>query len=83
VLSEAWTALSGQFAPKLAMAAHSLKGSCSNFGAENMREACAQLEKEAGEGNLERAPKLLAEIEQEFENVRLALEHQRSADVAA
>ncbi len=36
----------------LSMAAHSLKGSCSNFGASRLAELCAQIEHAADDGNL-------------------------------
>jgi len=54
-----------------------LKGSCSNFGAERMRRVCELLEQAAHDGVLEEAPKLIEQIENEFELVRIALEHER------
>jgi HPt (histidine-containing phosphotransfer) domain-containing protein len=77
VLAEARQALSTRMSPHLERAAHTLKGSCSNFGAERMRAACERLERSAKDGNLENAASLIKEIENEFELVRLALEHEK------
>ena len=63
----------------MARAAHTLKGSCSNFGAERLAEACLRLEQRAGGGCLETAGRLLEEIEKEFAEVRGALEKERRA----
>jgi CheY-like chemotaxis protein/HPt (histidine-containing phosphotransfer) domain-containing protein len=76
VLGEAQAALARSSAPQLERAAHTLKGSCSNFGAERMRSACQKLEHAARGGSLEKAPEMLAAIEREFVSVRLALERQ-------
>jgi CheY-like chemotaxis protein len=73
VLAEARQALEQQSAPLLAQAAHTLKGSCSNFGANRMREACEQLELHANQGTVDRAAAMLETIEQEFASVRVAL----------
>jgi HPt (histidine-containing phosphotransfer) domain-containing protein len=77
VLAEARQALHTRMSPQLERAAHTLKGSCSNFGAERMRAACQRLEHSAKDGNLEDAASLIKEIENEFELVRLALEHEK------
>ncbi len=79
VLSEARAAAARRAAPELERAAHTLKGSCSNFGAERMRVACQRLEQAAQEGALGGATELLNEIETEFASVRLALEHELTA----
>ena len=63
--------------PQLERAAHTLKGSCTNFGAERMRAACERLELAARAGNLENAAGMIKEIDNEFELVRLALEHEK------
>ncbi len=78
VLSEARAGVACHSAPQVERAAHMLKGSCSNFGAERMRAACLQLEEVAGQGSLARAAELIAVIEQEFASVRVALEHETS-----
>jgi PAS domain S-box-containing protein len=77
VLEEARHALATRLSPQLERAAHTLKGSCSNFGAERMRAACERLEHAARAGNLENGANLIKEIENEFELVRLALEHEK------
>jgi len=77
VIEEARAALADQMSPTVQRAAHTLKGSCSNFGAERMRRVCEQLEQAAHDGVLEEAPKLIEQIENEFELVRIALEHER------
>jgi PAS domain S-box-containing protein len=77
VLAEARQALNTRMSPQVERAAHTLKGSCSNFGAERMRAACQRLEHSAKDGNLENAASLIKEIENEFELVRLALEHEK------
>jgi CheY-like chemotaxis protein/HPt (histidine-containing phosphotransfer) domain-containing protein len=77
VIKEARGALSNRMSPHLERAAHTLKGSCSNFGAERMRVACERLEHSAKKGDLESAAGLIKEIENEFELVRLALEHEK------
>jgi PAS domain S-box-containing protein len=78
VLAEGQRALEQRAALQLARCAHSLKGSCSNFGAKPMRDACQQLEKLAGTGNLAGASEMLSQIQSEFERVRTALERERS-----
>jgi CheY-like chemotaxis protein/HPt (histidine-containing phosphotransfer) domain-containing protein len=82
VIAEAQRALDQRAALQLARAAHSLKGSCSNFGAQPMRETCQRLETLAGTGNLAGASDLLTEIQVEFERVRTALESERSLATA-
>jgi len=74
VLGEAQAALARQSASQLERAAHTLKGSCSNFGAERMQAACRRLEQAAHEGSLQQAPEMIAAIEREFASVRTALE---------
>jgi CheY-like chemotaxis protein/HPt (histidine-containing phosphotransfer) domain-containing protein len=83
VLSEARAALGANASPQLARAAHSLKGSCSNFGAERMRAACQRLEEFANRGVLEGAGELLDAVESEFSYVRVALERERPTCAAA
>lgn len=77
VIEEARQALKQQASPQLARAAHTLKGSCSNFGAERLREACAKLEQAANSGALAIAGELLDKVEKEFNFVRVALERER------
>jgi CheY-like chemotaxis protein/HPt (histidine-containing phosphotransfer) domain-containing protein len=77
LLAEARTALNEGNAKAVGQAAHTLKGSCSNFGAERLRQACFLLEQAGGEGNLGRAPELLAAVEKEYNRARAALERER------
>jgi HPt (histidine-containing phosphotransfer) domain-containing protein len=77
VLADARAALAAQASPQLARAAHTLKGSCSNFGAARLRAACERLEEYANRGILEGAEALLADVEIEYSYVRVALEHER------
>ena len=83
VINEARTALANRATPQLARAAHTLKGSCANFGAERMREACLRLEQLANGGSIEGADEMLTQIEKEFNYVRLALERERPPARAA
>jgi CheY-like chemotaxis protein/HPt (histidine-containing phosphotransfer) domain-containing protein len=83
VLAEARAAFVANASPQLARAAHTLKGSCSNFGAERMRLACQALEEFANRGVLEGAEELLIAVEKEYSYVRVALEHERPNCVAA
>ncbi len=78
VLAEARTALDAGAARQLARAAHSLKGSCSNFGATQMRDACQRLDALASGGKLDGAAALLEEVEKKFAGVRDALEREHS-----
>jgi PAS domain S-box-containing protein len=59
---------------------HTIKGSCSNFGAHRMRAACERLEKNAlGDTNSGAMAEMLDEIEREFGFVRAALEIEMEA----
>ena len=79
---EARFALAGYDAPGLARVAHTLKGSCSNFGARRMRDACERLESIALLGNLDGADSLLDRMEREFGFVRTALEKELTLTVS-
>ena len=78
VLSEAQSALATQSAAQLERAAHTLKGSCSNFGAQRMQAACLLLEQAAHKGSLNQASEMIASIEREFASVRIALQNERT-----
>jgi CheY-like chemotaxis protein len=56
-------------ASDLSMAAHSLKGSCSNFGATVLAELCAQIEHAADDGKLNGLGDLIASAEKELGRV--------------
>ena len=67
-------------ATRIARLAHTIKGSCSNFGAHRMKAACELLEAAAsGDGNPAGMVGMLDEIEREFGLVRDALEHELEA----
>lgn len=74
VLSHARQALAEGDSSALARDAHLLKGSCANFGAERMLNACDRLEGIAHSRDTTRAGLSLAEVEREFEIVRSVLE---------
>jgi CheY-like chemotaxis protein len=62
-------ALEQSDAKALSMAAHTLKGSCSNMGASPLRDICAQLELLAGHNNLNGTQDLVASAEKELERL--------------
>jgi PAS domain S-box-containing protein len=66
-------ALANKDAAALAMAAHTLKGSCSNFGALPLRELCARLEADGRAGQLGAAHDLVASADQELQRLNEAL----------
>ncbi|MGA7215490.1 MAG: Hpt domain-containing protein [Terrimicrobiaceae bacterium] len=66
-------ALEDSQAEELSKAAHSLRGSCSNFGAERLRELCARLDDVGRIGSLQGAPELFESVEKEFVRVRAEL----------
>jgi HPt (histidine-containing phosphotransfer) domain-containing protein len=55
------------------MIAHTLKGSCSTFGAHPMEALCLQLEQLGRRGSSDGAREIIDAIEQEFFNVRAVL----------
>lgn len=57
----------------LTSVAHSLKGSCANFGADRMKEICFQLEEQSESGVLDNAESLIKTLEQEFEILKPVL----------
>lgn len=82
VLNEVRAALTGKSTSEIELAAHALKGSCSNFGAERMRASCERLEEVARAGELEEAKEWIEKVEKEFEYVRIALEQEKAARAA-
>jgi HPt (histidine-containing phosphotransfer) domain-containing protein len=76
LLRDARKALDAHASPQLALAAHTLKGSCANFGAERLRLACQKLEQVANEGRLEPAAEVMQTVEKEYNYVRAALERE-------
>jgi PAS domain S-box-containing protein len=83
LLAAARAAITAGSCVELIRAAHTLKGSCSNFGAQRLGAACARLEAGAQRGIPADAAALLAEIEREFAVVRSALEVHRTTPAAA
>ncbi len=85
LMAQAGDALERRAPDALALAAHTLRGSCSNFGAKPLQELSAQLETIArspdfrGSPHAEsRAAELLSAIRREFERVRSALGEYRN-----
>jgi len=66
-------ALTQSRASDLSLAAHTLKGSCSNFGAAALAELCAQMEHDAEAGNLQGMTERIASAERELSRVIAAL----------
>ena len=71
LLSQACDALSD--ATQLALIAHSLKGSCSNFGAHAMEKLCLELEEFSRAKKTDGARELINAIEEEYFRVRASL----------
>jgi two-component system, sensor histidine kinase and response regulator len=63
----------------LAIAAHTLKGSCSNFGGSSLRELCAQIEQVGLSGELGDVASLIASAEKELDKLIEALKTYRKA----
>jgi two-component system, sensor histidine kinase and response regulator len=76
LISDARRAIGQGTAADVTRVAHTLKGSCANFGATRLRVVCAKLEQLAGGGSIHGAGALLGEIEREFGFVRTALERE-------
>ena len=58
----------------LKQAAHTLKGSSSNLGAEPLTSLCVALEEHGQAGEIQEAVSLIDQLEQEFERVKSTLE---------
>jgi signal transduction histidine kinase/HPt (histidine-containing phosphotransfer) domain-containing protein len=85
ILADADVALERRSAASLAQAAHTLRGSCSNFGAKPLQELSGRLEVLASSPDFEsssaaqsRAGQLLAATRRELERVRVALGQYRN-----
>ena len=76
------TALRGSLGAKDARAferaAHTLKGSCGNLGAQAMSRLCADLQTVGHQADWDRAGKLLPDLESEFRSVKTELEAERA-----
>jgi CheY-like chemotaxis protein len=77
-LREIRTAVCQGQAADLRRLAHSLKGSSANLGAEGLSLVCRDLETAAKTADLESTPRLLERLESVFEQVKSALERERS-----
>jgi HPt (histidine-containing phosphotransfer) domain-containing protein len=66
-------AVSAGNAPRLAAAAHALKGSASNLGARRLSALCAALERQGKAGDLTDAASVLLNVTREFHAVEAAL----------
>jgi len=73
-LQQIETALKNRDFQNLAALAHSLKGSASNLGAKQMANLCLKLEKAAKTGDQEQSMGIAAQIKEEFDRVKKALE---------
>jgi len=82
VIAEIHQALVEKAPQQAGRLAHTLKGSCSNFGATRMVELCSDLEQLGNSGSLEGADHLVGEIEKEFGLVRVVLEKELPAHAA-
>ena len=76
LLASAREALAAGDAARLSGSAHSLKGSCGNFGAKHLAKLCNTLEHTALNGGADAAAGLLAAIEEEYRRVHAALSAQ-------
>jgi HPt (histidine-containing phosphotransfer) domain-containing protein len=65
----------------LVIIAHTLKGTCANFGADPLRELCAQIEQAGLSGDTNRSTDLIASAERELERLIGALEAYRDLAV--
>ena len=71
LLSQACSSLDNP--TQLAIIAHTIKGSCSIFGADPMEALCLELEQLGRKGTSQGAREIINAIEVEFFNVRAAL----------
>jgi PAS domain S-box-containing protein len=72
-LQQIESALAGREAPRLAAAAHALKGSASNIGARRLSALCLGLEQLAKAGDLTEAASILLNLRSEFHCVEESL----------
>jgi HPt (histidine-containing phosphotransfer) domain-containing protein len=72
-ISDMQQALQNSSAADLAMAAHTLKGSCGNFGASPLRDLCAQIEQMGLTGTIDAAGSLIFSAEKELYRLLEAL----------
>jgi HPt (histidine-containing phosphotransfer) domain-containing protein len=75
------TALVAGDAAELAKNAHSLKGTGSNFGADQFRSLAQAIETAGKEGDISGVPPLLEELKSEFVRVKQALDEAAAAGI--
>lgn len=73
LLADIRSAIASESPGALERAAHTLKGSVSNFGAETAREAAFRLEMLGRSGDLRPAPEICVALEREIERFTAAL----------
>jgi two-component system, sensor histidine kinase and response regulator len=74
-------ALEKSDAKGLSMAAHTLKGSCGNWGASSLRDLCAQIEQVGLSGKIDGAADLVASAEKELHRFMEALTSYRKPEL--
>ena len=83
ILADAREALAHKDAARLSRAAHTLKGSCSNFGANRLQKICEHLEQAADAGDIDKVSGILEDAGREFSYLRIALENEIPASLSA
>jgi HPt (histidine-containing phosphotransfer) domain-containing protein len=73
-LTEIEESLASGDSRKLMIAAHSLKGSSANFGAEQLRAQCEEIERCGRQGELDPVAALLPALRQEYARVEAELQ---------
>ncbi len=66
--------LSEQSAETVRNAAHTFKSSCANVGAFELQNICQVMETEAANGDLSNIKNALAQVTEQFNNVKISLE---------
>ncbi|MEO6785577.1 MAG: Hpt domain-containing protein, partial [Chthoniobacteraceae bacterium] len=80
MFTEARKAIMSDDPERVARLIHTIKGSCSNFGAHRMRAACERLEHAVlGDSSRDSLVEMLTRIEREFGFVCAALENELEA----
>lgn len=74
-IAEIECALAAKNAPDLTRAAHSIKGSSSNFGAKDLHDLALRMEQSGKEQAYPAVQDLLPAMQTEFSRVKSALEH--------
>jgi two-component system sensor histidine kinase/response regulator len=80
-IADVHRAVDNSSAADLTMAAHTLKGGCSNFGKSPLRELCAEIERAGLSGNIDGTADLIVSAEKELYRLIEALESYRKPKV--